>query len=523
MDGESTPGRRRRALVAGPLELTPDACLASEQAAERAVLWALDLLHEDEIALVARGAEAEIAFGRWLTKRRSQRRSIYDALRNTIPQLVCGLVRERLAPNYTPHGRFTQVSAVAAAAHMDRSAIFDGWAPRALLLVQLAHAYLVAVEDQPRVAALTFFSDADFGGPEASAHGLHRVSSDRTVSRLAGLGGLGADVLVPYSCLPYGVGLRCDPAHHEADEATLTAALAELAPFGLDAVPSSHTDHLDFLLRIATSARDVLQRARTGSLVCGTAGVDPALVLKRAFPRWLTIGSLPSGVHASAPPRPAELQMPGADASLLQLARRHGMWPLYLLFDTAELAASAHGLQDMIFSDGENEYSGRQFMEFVCSSARGDISGLRREPEHALHAYRALPELGLQTDPANVDWLWRRDGLRLLQGRGRGTVQGLLVRASQTRTTGYVVLSDLADSELRANAIARADLHFLSAINPTHSRCIERVFDDYELHALKTWKFNTRAWLRVAALLSNSPIVSVGRRFQSPRLQPRRR
>jgi hypothetical protein len=341
MDGDIAPGRRRRALVAGPLELTPDACSASEDAAERAVVWALDLLHEDEIALLADGAEDKIAFGRWLTKRRSQRRFVYDVLRTTIPQLVRGLVRARLSPNYTPHGRFTQVSAVAAAAQMDRTVVFEGWTPRALLLIHLAHAYLVSVEDQPRLATLTFFSDEDFGGPDASAYGLHRVSSDRTISRLAGLGGLGADVLVPYSCLPYGVGLRCDPAHPEADQAALTAALAELTPFGFDAVPSSHADHLDLLLRIATTAREVLQRARARSLVCGTAGVDPTRVLERAFPRWLTISSLPSGVHESAPPRPADIQMPGADAGLLQLARRHGMWPLYVLFDTAEPAASA--------------------------------------------------------------------------------------------------------------------------------------------------------------------------------------
>jgi hypothetical protein len=527
MNGDIAPRRRSRSLVAGPLELTPDACSASEQAAERAVIWALDLLHEDELALIAEGAEDKIAFGRWLTRQRSQRRLVYDVLRATIPQLVRGLVRARLTPNYTPHGRFTQVSAVAAAAQMDRTVVFDEWAPRALLLVHLAHAYLVSVEDQPRLASLTFYSDADFGGPEASAYGLHRVSSDRTISRLAGLAGLGADVLVPHSCLPYAVGLRCDPAHPQADHAALTNARAQLTAFGVDGLPSSHADHLDVLLRIATSAREVLQRARTRSVVCGSAGVDPSRVLERAFPRWLTIGPLPSGVHDSAPPRPAETQMPGADPTLLQLARRHGMWPLYVLFDTADFTASARSLQDMIFCDGQNEYSGRQFIDLVCSPDRSAIPGLRREPEHALRSLRDLPELaelGIHSDAADVDWLWHRDGLRLLQGRGQGIVQGLLVRASQTRTTGYVVMSDLADSALRANAIARADLHHRSTSNPTHSHCISRVFDDYELHALKTWKFSTRAWLRVAALLSNSPIVGIGRRLQThPRLQSRPR
>jgi hypothetical protein len=526
MDGGITPGRRRRPLVTGPLELTPDACLASEEAAERAVTWALNLLYEDEIALITGGAADEIAFGRWLTNQRSKRRSVYDVLGTTVPRLVRGLVRTRLSPGYTPHGRFTQVGSVATAAQMDRTVVFDGWAPRCLLLIHLAHAYLVSVEDQPRLAALIFFSDAAFGGPEASAHGLHRVTSDRTVSRLAGLGGLGADVLVPYSCLPYGVGLRCDPAHPDADEAKLTDALDELTPFGFEAVPSSHADHLDFLLRIATGARDVLQRARSSSIVCGAAGIDPAVVLERAFPRWLTIGSLPFGVHENAPPHPAEVQMPGAEAELLYLARHHGMWPIYALFDTAELAASERGLQNAVFSDGENEYSGRQFMDLVCSLGRREVPGLRREPEHVLRALGDLPELaelGVQIDPANVDWLWQRQGLRLLEGRGRGITQGLLVRASEARTTGYVVMSDLADPELRANAIARADLHFLSASDPTRSQCIGRVFDEYELHALKTWKFSTRTWLRVAAMLSNTPIVGVGRRLQSPRPQYRRR
>ena len=423
MDGGIAPGRRRRPLVVGPLELTPDACSESEETAERAVTWALDLLHEDETALIAGGAADEIAFGRWLTKPRSQRRSVYDVIRKNVPTLVCALVRTRLTPDYRPHGRFTQVNSVATAAQMDRTVVFDGWAPRSLLLVHLAHAYLVSIEDQPRLAALTFFADADFGGPEANAYGLHRVSSDRTMSRLAGLAGLGADVLVPYSCLPYGVGLRCDPAHPQADQAKLTDALAELEPFGLDAVPSSHADHLDFLLRIATGARDVLLRARTSSHVCGTAGVDPAVVLERAFPRWLTIGALPCGVHEHAPPRPAHIEMPGAEAELLHLARHHGMWPVYVLFDTAELSASTHGLQNTIFSDGDNEYSGRQFMDLVCSPGRREIPGLRREPEHVLRCLGDLPELaelGVEIDPS-VDWLWVRTGLRLLEGRGRGS------------------------------------------------------------------------------------------------------
>jgi hypothetical protein len=525
MDEGIAPGRQRRPLVTGPLELMSDACSASEEAAERATAWALDLLHEDEIALIARGAPDEIAFGPWLTNRHSQRRSVYDVLQKTIPKLVRGLVRTRLTPGYIPHGRFTQVSSVATAAQMDRTVVFEEWAPRCLLLIQLAHAYLVSIEDQPRLAALIFFADADFGGPEANAHGLHRVSSDRTVSRLAGLAGLGADVLVPYSCLPYGVGLLCDPAHPEADQAKLADALAELIPFGVPAVPSSHADHLEFLLRIATGARDVLQRARTSSLVCGAAGIDPAVVLERAFPRWLTIGPLPSGVHEHAPPHPAQIQMPGSDAELLRLARRHGMRPIYALFDTTELAASTGSLQNTIFSDGDNEYSGRQFMDLVCSPGRREIPGLRREPEHVLRCLGDLPELaelGVQIDPANVDWLWQRQGLRLLEGRGRGITQGLLIRASEARTTGYVVMSDLADPEQRANTIARANLHFLSATDPTHSHCISRVFNEYELHALKTWKFNTRTWLRVAALLSNAPIVGVGRRLQSPRLQYRR-
>jgi hypothetical protein len=477
----SAPGGRRRPLVGGPLVLTPEACTDTEDAAERAIIWALELLREDELALIACGNEDGIAFGRWLTNPLSQRRTVHDLLRKSLPELVKGLVRTRLTANYRPHGRFTQVASVAEAAGMDRGDVFRAWAPRGLLLIHLAHAYLVSVEDQPRLAALIFYS---------------------------------------HSCLPYGVGLRCDPAHSEADEMALAEALAELQPFGFTAVPSSHADHFEFFLRIATGAREVLERARGGSRVCGRARVDPAVVLDRAFPRWLTVGALPLGVHELGPQNPAETHMPGGDAELLRVATRHGMWPVYVLFDTAEVAASERGLRDLAFSDGENLYSGRQFVELVCSPGRREIPGLRREPGHVLRSLRNLPELaelGVDIDPTKVDWLWRRQGLRLLEGRGQGFPQSLLVRSTETRTTGYVVLSDLNNSELRANAITRADLHFLSATDNTRSECVGRVFGEYELHSLKTWKFNTRSWLRLAALLSNSPVVDVGRRRQSGR------
>jgi hypothetical protein len=486
----------------------------------------LELLHEDEIALIEEGDEDGIAFGRWLTNAVTQRRTVYDVLRESLPKLVKGLVKTRLTTNYTPHGRFTQVASVADAAGMKRGEVFRSWGPRGLLLTHLAHAYLVSVEDQPRLAALIFYSDADFGGPEANAYGLHRLSKGVTVSRLGGLGGLGADVVIPHSCLPYGAGLRCDPTHPDAEAIELANALAELQPFGFTAVPSSHAEHFEFFLRIATGARQVLERARSGSRVCGRARIDPSVVLDRAFPRWLTVGALPFGTDPFAPRSPAERHMPGADAELLRVAKRHGMRPVFELFDTAEVEASDRGLRDLVFSDGENMYSGRQFMALMCSPGRREIPGLRREPGHVLRSLGVLPELaelGVAIDPMNVDWLWRPQGLRLLEGRGKGLSQSLLVRATETRTTGYVVLSNLDDSELRAHAIARADLHFLSATDSTRSECVSRVFGEYELHSLKTWKFSTRSWLRAAALLSNSPVVDVGRRRQSRRRQPPRR
>jgi hypothetical protein len=212
------------------------------------------------------------------------------------------------------------------------------------------------------------------------------------------------------------------------------------------------------------------------------------------------------------------MHMPGADIAVLRAARRHGMWPLFTLFDTADRAASSRGLQDMIFSDGENEYSGRHFMQLVCSPGRRSIPGFRQEPEHVLRALAHLPELaelGVKIDPRHVDWLWCRRGLRLLDGHGKGMTLGLLVRASDTRTTGYVVLSDLDDAERRVHAIARADLHFLSAVDPTRSQCVGRVFEDYELHSLRTPMFDTRSWLRLGILLSNSPVVGIARRLQA--------
>ena len=134
----------------------------------------------------------------------------------------------------------------------------------------------------------------------------------------------------------------------------------------------------------------------------------------------------------------------------------------------------------------------------------------------ALGALPELAELGVDVDPANVDWLWRPAGaLQLLEGSGKGISAGLLVRATETRTTGYTVVADLNDAELRANAIARADLHFLSASDSTRSGCVGRVFDEYELHELRPWQYRTRHWLRSAALVSNPPVVGVGRRLQS--------
>ena len=210
--------------------------------------------------------------------------------------------------------------------------------------------------------------------------------------------------------------------------------------------------------------------------------------------------------------------MPGADLELLRAATRHGMQPVFVLFDTAEPVASARALQDIMFSGDSDYYSGHQFMDLVCSPRRLEISGLRCEPPEAvlsLAGLARLQEFGLSMDPATVDWLWHPNGLRLLDGHGTGIRLGFVLRSTSTRHTGYVVLTDLENSTTRADVLACCDLHFLSAIDPARSHCVERVFDDYELHALKAWRLTTRTWLRLAALLSNSPVVSVGRSHQA--------
>jgi len=493
---------KTRPLVSKALQLTPEALPEAEEQAERAVLWALDLLREDERARIHAGSQDEIAFGAWLT-----RASVYEVLRARMPAVLRGLIKTRLTTNYEPLS-FTQATSVAASAGLDRD-LFRNWAPRSLLLLPLMHAYLVAVDAQPRLAAFTFYSDTATVS-DATAYGLHRVSAKTSVSRLAGLAGLGGDVVVPHSCFPYTVGLR-DPG-----EAPI--GLQGLDQFGVTSRPLSHADHFDLLLRIATAARGVLERARDGSRVCGGARVDPSVILSRAFPRWLTVGSLPFGVDPYAVPLPAATYMPGHDADLLHLARHHGLSPLYLLFDTTEMAASATAVRDMVVSDGETVYSGGQFLDLLCAADRPAIRGLWQEPAQALRSLQHLPELaelGVHIDPEHVDWLWQARGVRLLDGNGRSLPIGVLVRRTPTGTRGYAVRSDLDNPEWRAYAIGRAELHTISECDTAHSYCISRVFDDYQLHSPRSWRFDTRSWLRLAALLSNTSLVDVGRRLQA--------
>jgi hypothetical protein len=377
------------------------------------------------------------------------------------------------------------------------------------------HAYLVATSDERRWGALTFYCDDGWGGPEGRAYGLHRVSSERTFSRLAGFGALGRDFIVPFSCTPHNTGLQWDPAHPAADEEALHGALREMLPFGFTAMPSSHAEHFELLLRVAAGARGILEQARTGSRACGRTRVHPDTILKHAFPPWLTVGPLPTGLQARPLLGPSERHMPGADAQLLRTVARHGLQPIFVLLDTTEREASDRALQDVAFSHDGNDYSGHQFMRLVCSPQRLDIPGLRLEPPKALLSLPPLEELGVAIDPTEVDWLWHPRGLRVLEGHGRGLHLGFLLRSTGARHTGYVVLADLDNPDTRADVIAACELHFLSANDPARHGCIERVFHDYELHTLKSWRYKTRTWLRLAALLSNSPLVSVGRSHQA--------
>ena len=142
MEENRTPGRRVRSVVPSRLALTSRARSETQEIAVDALLWALDLLREHEIALIEHDREAEIAFGRWLTKPRSNRRYVVDVVRDELSALLRGLVNTRLTTTYQPGGRFAQVGSVAAVAGLDRGTLFSAWEPRALLLVHLMHAYL---------------------------------------------------------------------------------------------------------------------------------------------------------------------------------------------------------------------------------------------------------------------------------------------------------------------------------------------------------------------------------------------
>lgn len=515
MDERHTPGGRARPVIPSRLILTPQARSETQDSAEDAVLWALALLRENEAALIDAGREHEIAFGRWLTNPHSTRRYKHEVAAVDMAALIRALVALRLSTDYQPNGRFAQVSSIAAASGLDRGVLFRAFEPRALLLVHLMHAYLVATGDERPWAALQFYAHDGWGSPEGGAYGLHRLTSELTFSRLSGLAALGRDFVVPFSCMPHTVGLRCSPGHLEVEQDVLDRAAAELDSFGIASVPSSHAEHLDFLLRVSAGARGVVEQAREGSRVCGRIRSHPDVLLKRAFPPWLTIGPLPEGVQRRPVLGPEKRRMPGADAQLLNTAVAHGMQPVYVLFDTTETAASTEALQDVVFIAGGVWRTGHQFFNLICSSGRAEIPGLRREPPSALTGLARLEELGVSLEPDAVDWLWHPNGLRLLDGHGGGLGLGLVVRSAMGRQTGYVVLADLENAATRADVIACCDLHFLSDADPAQRHCIDRVFNDYELHALKPWRLSTRTWLRLSALLSNSPVVSVGRSHQA--------
>lgn len=519
MDGRGQLGKPRP-LIYRSLELTPGMREDAQRHAEDAVAWALRLLYEDEVALLAEDREDDIALGRWLTRipprvSHSQQRSTYAVVAERLPRVIKALVAMRLVPDFEPQGQFRNVTSIADAALMGRATAFAGWAPRALLLPHLIHAYFIALAGEPRLASLTFSSHMGWGGPGATAPGLCRVNGGRTISSLGGFSGLGRDVVVHYSSIPYTVGFDNDGFTPAGEE--------DLRPFGFATWPSTHAEHFELPLRIAAGARAILQRARAGSKACGSARIDPAIVLERAFPPWLTVGALPSGIAAMPMLGPARHDLPGGDPDLLRAAINYRMRPIFTLFDTAAPEASRRALRDVFVVDAAaNVYSGQQFMAQVCSAQRlHPDAGLREESAAELRAVGQRPAfdtLGIDIDPRAIKWLWLRRGLRIAEnGNGKGLSLGVVLRASDDhRVVAYVVDTDLAVDERRADVIARAHLHFLhSNGDRAYGGCAGRVHHEYELHLLKSWKHQTRSWMRGAMLSSNVPLVVVGRRHQS--------
>lgn len=509
---------RSRPLVGGPLTL--DSSNGPEAQALSRLVWgaALELLYEDEQHLVAAGREDQIAFGRWLTRETPGGQHLYHHLRRRLDRLAMGLTEIRFAEDFRANRQFTQVTPIATASKLHRTKVFQEWSSRALLLAPLAQAFLTVIAAQPKVAAMSFYSHLDWGGADAHAYGLHRVNTERTVSRLAGLGGLGGDFVTPVTCHPHVTGLLDDPGHPQADLVRLKAMRPELAPCFGGALPSGHLDHLRLHLQIVSRARAVLERAKGRWTVCSRLEVSPERLLERGFPRWLTVGVLAAGVLPGIL-APAERTMPGTDFALVHEPVRYGMRPILQLFDTSAQPEWEGTLDDLVFSADDKIYTGRQFARILMTEKRFErIPGLCEEPPAVLRLLgdaEQMRELGVAIDTSKESWLWHRAGLRLLDGRGGGAPLSLVLCSTKARHVGYVTVADMGKPEVRADVIARCHLHLRSDIDETHNTCIPRLFNEHELHVLKSPKYSTRNALRLLSLLTNLSAVGVGRTRQA--------
>ena len=513
MEAGSAPGRRRRSQVPDPLNLSTASREATCDSAEASTTWGVDLVEEDERSRLQDGRD--IPFGRWASQRdpRAATASIASGLASV------RLARDALNP-MSGGGHFAQVSAVARAASIDRRSVFERMGPRALVIPNLAHAHHVIAGDDRPWPCLTYYHHDGWGGPEANAYGLHRITSEKTLSRLAGFASLSSDCVVPFSCLPYCTGTQSDPAYDGSDERLLEEAAVELELFGVQQVPSTHIEQLALPLRIAATSRDILIDAakRGRSVACGRLRVSPVDVLRVALPPWVTFGALPSGVQSGPVPAASRRDMPGCDGDLLRAVCAHGLQPICLLLDTAEPEASQRAAENVIFNSGGDLYSGTQLMQLAWSPRRGELPGLVSESPESLRelADRAdLAQFGVTLDDPDVDWLWHPDGLRLLEGRRDGLALGLVLRATAIRSLVYVVRADLSSPRVRGRVMACCELHSCTDTDPARGRCIQRVAEDYELHTPKPRSFATRTWLRHGALLANSALVSVGRSHQA--------
>jgi hypothetical protein len=513
----SYEGQETRVLVRDTLELRQGDLPQAERVATDGLTWAIDLLHEDERRLIAADREDEIAFGRWLTLPWG-RTDVYELVVKNIPQLVRGLVGLRLAGEFRPYGQFNTVGSMATAAGMARAEPFLGWAPRAQLLVSLIAAYLTVKAGQPRVAALTYYSNLESAGRDSTAYGVQRLSEPtRSVLRLGGVAGLGGDFVLPRTSQPDMSGMPADPSLPHADSDYRRRCEEELASVGL-ALPRDITEHIDQHMMINDAARDVLHRALSGSRACYVARVPPEQMLSRAFPPWLAIGPLERGVSTGPLLAAGSHAMPGGDPNLILRVTERNIRPIFRLFDSIDYDAHA-SLQDLHFSYAEVHYSGRQLAELLISPERLErLPGLSEASPEELDdiAIRpSLKEFGVAIDPEQVAYLWHHKGVVLADGNGKQGRLSLVLRSEAGRHTAWTTIADLSEPVLRDEVIARCELHFLGDGDVTHAPCVPRTFKEFGLHCLQPRSHATRTWMQIACLLANHCLVEVARGRQA--------